>query len=151
VSSREATQKLQSPFDVPFKRILYATDLSDRARIGMHYCADFAKTVGASLTLLHVLEVQEAPDFVDETQLHAVRMGELHKAIEREHAGALSIATEVTQGIPHREILKFAEKMSADLIVINLQSKGVLERALLGSTAERVIRSANIPVLSIPL
>jgi nucleotide-binding universal stress UspA family protein len=77
-------------------------------------------------------------------------MGELHKAIKREHGGNLGVATEVVRGIPHREILKFAEGMNADLIVINLQSKGLLERALLGSTAERVIRSARIPVLSIP-
>jgi nucleotide-binding universal stress UspA family protein len=77
-------------------------------------------------------------------------MGELHKAIEREHGGDVAVATEVVNGTPHHEILKYADTMNADLIVINLQSKGLLERALLGATAERVIRSASIPVLGIP-
>jgi nucleotide-binding universal stress UspA family protein len=92
----------------------------------------------------------ESPVFEDEAELHAQRMGELHKAIEREHGSHLGVSTEVVRGIPHHEILKYAEVTNADLIVINLQSKGLLERALLGSTAERVIRSARIPVLSIP-
>jgi nucleotide-binding universal stress UspA family protein len=78
-------------------------------------------------------------------------MGRLHKMVEQEHCSDIGITPEVVNGVPHHEILKYAEAMQADLIVINLQSKGVLERALLGSTAERVIRSAQIPVLSVPV
>src|SRR5687768_14281438 len=96
------------------------------------------------------MEPRGTPTFEDESEIHARRMGELHKAVEREHGGHLGVATEVVRGVPHHEILKFAQGTNADLIVINLQSKGLLERALLGSTAERVIRSARIPVLAIP-
>ena len=150
VSKRGTDQQTELPFDVPFRRILYSTDLPEANLPGLHYCADLARSLGAHLTLLHVIELRDTPTFEDESEIHARRMGELHKAIEREHGGDLGVATEVARGIPHREILKFAEGMNADLIVINLQSKGLLERALLGSTAERVIRSARIPVLSIP-
>ena len=55
------------------------------------------------------------------------------------------------EGTPYRVITKYAEEHDADLIVINLQSKGFLERAMLGATAERVIRSATVPVLSLPI
>jgi nucleotide-binding universal stress UspA family protein len=150
VSKRGTDQQTELPFDVPFRRIMYATDLPEANLPGLHYCADFARSLGAHLTLLHVIEPSDTPTIEDESEIHARRMGELHKAIEREHGGDLGVATEVVRGTHHHEILKFAEVMNADLIVINLQSKGLLERALLGSTAERVIRSARIPVLSIP-
>jgi len=150
VSERGAEQQTELPFDVPFRRILYATDLPETNMSGLHYCSDFARRLGAHLTLLHVMSPFESPVFEDEAELHAQRMGELHKAIEREHGSHLNAATDVVRGTPHHEILKYAEATNADLIVINLQSKGLLERALLGSTAERVIRSAKIPVLSIP-
>jgi nucleotide-binding universal stress UspA family protein len=146
VSEYGADWDIESPFEVPFRKILYATDLSE-GEPGLHYCVDLARTLGAHLTLLHVMEFRE-PAFEDVSEIHARRMGELHKAAEREHSG--NVVTEVLRGAPHHEILKYAETMNADLIVINLQSKGLLERALLGSAAERVIRSAKIPVLSIP-
>jgi nucleotide-binding universal stress UspA family protein len=150
VSERGTEQQTDLPFDVPFRRILYATDLPESNLPGLHYCADLARSLGAHLTLLHVMRPLESPAFEDEAELHAIRMGELHKAIEREHGGDLDVATEVVRGTPHHEILKYAETINADLIVINLHSQGLLERALLGSTAERVIRSAPIPVLAIP-
>jgi nucleotide-binding universal stress UspA family protein len=150
VSKRGTDQQTELPFDVPFRRILYATDLPEANLPGLPYCANLARTLGAHLTLLHVMEPRDTPTFEDEAEIHARRMGELHKAIEREHGGHLDVATEVVRGVPHQEILKFAQGANADLIVINLQGKGLLERALLGSTAERVIRSARIPVLAIP-
>jgi nucleotide-binding universal stress UspA family protein len=57
----------------------------------------------------------------------------------------------LTEGDAYREILRVADEERTDLIVLNLQGKSLVERALLGSTAERVIRSANVPVLSIPV
>jgi nucleotide-binding universal stress UspA family protein len=151
VSQRAADQATESPFDVPFRRILYATDLSeDGLSGGLHYAVDLARTLGAHLTLLHVIHLRETSAFEDTAAIRAHHMGELHKAIEREHGGDVAVATEVLNGTPHHEILKYAETMNADLIVINLQSKGLLERAILGATAERVIRAASIPVLAIP-
>jgi nucleotide-binding universal stress UspA family protein len=151
ISQRGVDQETESPFDVPFRRILYATDLSeDGLSGGLHYAVDLARTLGAHLTLLHVIQLRETSAFEDTATIRAHHMGELHKAIEREHGGDVAVATEVLNGTPHHEILKYAETMNADLIVINLQSKGLLERALLGATAERVIRAASIPVLAIP-
>jgi nucleotide-binding universal stress UspA family protein len=151
VSQRTAEQRAEAPFDVPFRKILYATDLSEEGLSGgLHYAVDLARTLEAHLTLLHVIQLRDNAAFEDTSAIRAHHMGELHKAIKREHGEDLAVATEVLQGTPYHEILKYAEKMSADLIVINLHGKGFFERALLGATAERVIRSASIPVLSIP-
>lgn len=151
VSLRSAEQHAESPFDVPFRRILYATDLSEEGLSGsLRYCTDLARALGAHLTLLHVMRMPDGVAFDDDATIHAQRMGELHKAVQREHGEDLNVTTEVLRGLPHHEILKYAESEKVDLIVINQQSKGLLERALLGSTAERVIRSAHIPVLSVP-
>jgi nucleotide-binding universal stress UspA family protein len=65
--------------------------------------------------------------------------------------GGVPITTALAEGVPYETINRLASELKADLIVINLQGKGMLERALLGSTAERVIRTATVPVLSLPL
>jgi nucleotide-binding universal stress UspA family protein len=62
----------------------------------------------------------------------------------------LPIETIVRDGKPYKEILRIAEDRGVDLIVLNMHSTGVLERAFLGSTAERVERLADAPVLSVP-
>ena len=150
VSHRGAALQADSPFEVPFHRILYATELSETTETGLHYCAELAQELGSHLTLLHVVDIPDTVSFLNEADLHASLMGRLHKAIGKEHISRVHTATEVVRGVPHKEILKFAEKINADLIVINLQSKGLLERAVLGSTAERVIRASAVPVFSIP-
>jgi nucleotide-binding universal stress UspA family protein len=65
--------------------------------------------------------------------------------------GSVPISTVLTDGVPYETIDRLAVQYKADLIVINLQNKGLLERAVLGTTAERVIRTATVPVLSLPL
>jgi len=139
-----------SPFEIPFRRIIYATDLGEANAAGLRYSVALARAFGAQLTTMHAMNLRDGVA-LEEADVHAVLMGRLHKALSREHHEGLSIATEVRKGVPHREILKFAEESNADLTVINLQSKGLLERAVLGSTAERVIRASSVPVLSIPL
>lgn len=150
VSDRGSAKQVESPFEVPFRRILYATDLSEATPAALHSCSELARVLGAHLTMLHVMDLHDAVVLDSEADIHARLMGQLHKAVGKEHCKDLNVSTDVVKGVPYREILKFADKINADLIVINLQSKGLLDRALLGSTAERVIRSSGIPVLSIP-
>src|SRR5262245_21274279 len=62
----------------------------------------------------------------------------------------VAIDTLVVEGKPFEKLLEIASDRHVDIVVINLQSKTILERAFLGSTAERVVRLAPVPVLSIP-
>jgi hypothetical protein len=52
--------------------------------------------------------------------------------------------------VPYRIILRILEDEKIDLLVMNIHGKGMLDRALLGSTAERVVRAASCPVMLIP-
>jgi nucleotide-binding universal stress UspA family protein len=84
-------------------------------------------------------------------KLKKVMRSRLDDLVLREKPPDVAIETLVVGGRPYEEILEVAEQRSMDIIVLNLQSKGVLERAFLGSTAERVVRLARVPVLSIPI
>jgi nucleotide-binding universal stress UspA family protein len=63
----------------------------------------------------------------------------------------VAIETVLVEGKAFRKIVEIAEERSMDVIVLNMQSKNRVERALLGATAERVVRFARCPVLSIPV
>ena len=60
------------------------------------------------------------------------------------------VKAEVEVGTPFERILDLAEKNQVDLLVMNIHGKGMIERAMMGATAERVIRAARCPVLAVP-
>jgi nucleotide-binding universal stress UspA family protein len=144
---------------VALRRILYATDLGEASNAGLKYAIELARGTGARLTIAHVVYYPDralwsAPGIAnfEGERVEAVR--EIQKRVEavlqHEGAGQLQIDIAVVEGKPFERILGMADERDSDLIVINLQSKSALERALIGSTAERVVRLAPIPVLSIP-
>jgi nucleotide-binding universal stress UspA family protein len=68
------------------------------------------------------------------------------------HKGAgVHITRHLTEGKPHEEICRFAEQRDADIIVMGTHGRTGLARLLLGSVAERVVRTSNIPVLTVPI
>jgi len=162
VSNLDAAKDLQSVGPVPLHKILYATDFSENAERGLRLAFDLASAPGAQLSILHVLENLNigywspgiTMGYVAE-EIDAYRRDSLEKlrqSVAREKESFPGVAAKglLTEGDPYREILRVASEEHADLIVMNLHGKGRLERALLGSTAERVIRLASVPVLSIP-
>jgi len=141
---------------VAMRRILYASDLSENMRVGLRYSAELARAFNAELSLLNVMERLDFVGHINVPSRAMIRDNAISRfrwALEEEHAG--DVRTEIfvvenMEGGVHGAITRFAENAKADLIVLNLHSKSFLERAMLGSTAERVIRSAAIPVLSLP-
>jgi nucleotide-binding universal stress UspA family protein len=143
---------------VSLKRILYATDLSESASIGLRYAIELARSAGARLTVLHVLDDEDrmlwGPALIarlDRAKLLEEWRRRLDDFIKQESAPDIAIEGVMLEGKPFRKIIEFAEAQNIDVIVLNLQSKSTVERALLGSTAERVVRLARTPVLSIPV
>src|SRR5262249_37045701 len=67
-----------------------------------------------------------------------------------EAANWCNVYTRVRTGVPYRVILSMLEDEKIDLLVMNIHGKGMLDRALLGSTAERVVRVAPCPVMLMP-
>jgi nucleotide-binding universal stress UspA family protein len=156
--SRVGETEDAKPGPAAIHHIVYATDFSAGAKVGIHYAAGLARTFQAGLTVIHVMDrlelrgsglIAPLPDEV--ARMHqdlTVRMGQLSDPVRTE---GLQLQTAILDGSPHQEIVRFAEGAKADLLVLNVQSKTFLERAMIGATAERVIRSARVPVLSIPV
>ncbi len=159
VSHLNPEKEIHKPGYVPLRRIVYATDLTDGSEVGLQFSTRLARGLDAHLTVVHAVHADEAvfcgletaflPDYISEARAQA---GErLSRMVALVSDGSIPIETVLADGVPYEAINNVAEKDNADLIVINLQGKGRLERALLGTTAERVIRTATVPVLSLPL
>src|SRR5262249_8163545 len=145
---------------VPFKNLLYATDLADGSEAGLEFSIRLARGLNAHLTVVHVLQPLDAamcgietagylPDYA--TEAHAQASKRLNRLVGLASDGSVPITTLLAEGVPYERINALAGKQNVDLVVINLQGKGRLDRALLGTTAERVIRTATVPVLALPL
>lgn len=137
------------------RHILYAADAPEPGP-ALDYAVELAGRFAAKLTILHVVEPldplhaaganlsSELADRVNEVRRR------FEKFLSRVNLRGVPIEMIVGTGKAYKEILSTAEDRGMDLIVLNMHRKGVVERASLGSTAERVVRVANVPVLSIP-
>lgn len=141
------------------KRILIPTDFSKYAEAALPYAKAFAEKFGAELFLLHVVQdlavfmpdmiTGTAPVMPDFQQL----TGAVHAAFERvikDHGlGPLSVHGEVREGVAFYEIVRFAQEANIDLIIMSTHGRTGLAHVLLGSVAEKVVRKAPCPVLTV--
>jgi nucleotide-binding universal stress UspA family protein len=133
-----------------FRRILVATDFSDGTADALNYAFSIAQENEAAVTLLHVIEAPLDTAFEFREKLISETENNLSKLVPPEADSWCDIRTRIKTGTPHRVILKILEKEKFDLLVLNIHGKGMLERVLLGSTAELVVRAARSPVMLIP-
>ena len=144
---------------IKIDKILFPTDFSDHSSHAFKYALSFAKEYGAELVMLHVVEdvqylanaymfdVPMMPSFAD---MEGSRSKEMDELIEREVADStIKIEKSIRHGRPFVEIIQAARELDADLIVIATHGRGGFEHMLFGSTAEKVVRKAPCPVLSI--
>jgi nucleotide-binding universal stress UspA family protein len=139
-----------------FYRIVVPVDFSETSERAWALAQQVAGLSDAELVLVHVVPgtplYSEGP-FMDLTEVYAKRQrwaeGELAGWVEKARANGRRARVVVRAGVPHAEILAAATDELADLVVIGTQGRGGLERALLGSVADRVIRLAPCPVLSV--
>ncbi len=160
VSHLEPERELHKPGPVPLKKLLYATDLADGSEAGLEFSIRLARGLNAHLTVVHVVQPLDAamygietagylPDYATEARAQASER--LNRLVGLVSDGSVPITTVLADGVAYERINALAAGQNADLVVINLQGKGRLDRALLGTTAERVIRTATVPVLALPL
>ena len=138
-----------------FQRILCATDFSDTAEAAWAAARELARTQRAELILVHVFT--ELPIYPDVAVLEVQRVWEDQRAwVERELAERVTAATArgltarwvfKTGGAPE-SIVETAAEEHADLIVIGTHGRTGLTRLVIGSVAERVVRLAPCPVLT---
>jgi nucleotide-binding universal stress UspA family protein len=140
------------------KRILVPTDFSAAAAGALDYAKTLAEAVGASL---QVLAVMDDPLPGIKMADHVCSIPAIRQQIERETGEHLAkVLTPAEQakfraeltavwGNPYAKILEFAKDHAIDLIVMGTHGRGAILHALLGSVAERIVRHASCPVLTI--
>lgn len=140
------------------ERILFPTDFSDGSFHALPYAADLTKTYNAKLYILHVIyDITKATEShvphvsADELyrELNEWSMKEIDSCCIEEIRGLPAVEKKVLKGIPYEEIIKFASDELIDLIVMGTYGRAGFERFIFGSTAEKVVRRAPCPVLTV--
>ena len=154
-------------------KILYATDLSENARFAFSYAASLAEQYGAGITILHVVEVTSTAanlhivDLLGEERWQAImqqnttemldtvqeRLQNFCNDLKAEDKTCRFIVDDVImrQGHPVDEILDQAATGGYDIIVMGTHGHGLFVGALMGSTARRLVRRSQTPVLVVRL
>jgi len=140
------------------KGILFPTDFSEGSAQALKYAVEFAKKYNAKLYILHVIY-----DMAKGSGLYVphVSMDQLYRDIVEgakkeldnfgveDLSGMKNVERTVMTGVPHHEIVGFADKNKIDMIIIGTHGRTGIDRLLFGSTASQVVRNAPCPVLTV--
>ncbi len=144
---------------VAIHNILLATDFSEPSRLAQDYARSLAKAFGAQISVLHVLEDLAAHAWT--TEVYVAALPGVHEEMERqarerlealftpEESAEFRVQLELRMGSPFVEIVRYAREQPADLVVLGTHGRGPIAHMLLGSVAERVVRKAPCPVLTV--
>jgi nucleotide-binding universal stress UspA family protein len=144
----------------PFKKILAPTDFSEPSYRALEWARELAEKFSSELFLVHVVAPMPAvtpvavPTTFDvplyQKGLRESAEKSLDELREKRLPEGVNVRTEVRIGQAAHEIVKMAEENQADLIVIATHGATGLEHILFGSVAEKVVRTADCPVLTVP-
>ncbi|WP_323190795.1 universal stress protein [Halostella sp. PRR32] len=139
-----------------YDRILVPTDGSDGVERAIGHAIDLAEAHGASVHAVYVVNTASYGTLPMETSWEGISdmlRDEGEAAIDRvrDIAAGTSVDVEgsLVDGTPSKEIVRYAEQNDCDLIVMGTHGRGGIDRLLLGSVAERVVRSSDVPVLTV--
>ena len=144
----------------PMEHVVVGTDFSDGADRALTVAIRFAKLMGAAIDLVHVYPLLTAslassvpgvfpvpppgPDVLDEIKR---RLDEVSLTVRE---AGLECRTANPEGSPADEVIAYADRVGAELIVVGTHGRTGLRRVLVGSVAERVLRKTHRPVLVVP-
>jgi nucleotide-binding universal stress UspA family protein len=143
------------------KKVLYPTDFSEYSLAALPYAVNIAKQNGADLYCLHVVEMPQeeyltreymvplnVPHVPKDKVLRTAR-ARMQKFVKENLTETDKVTSRVLVGIPFVEIIRYARDQSIDLIVIGTHGHSALAAMLLGTVAEKVVRKAPCPVLTV--
>lgn len=142
---------------VPPRRILIPVDFSQASRTAASYAAKIAAPFGADLVLLHVIDSLEEVEALLESREGAIdwttarddAAGEADRLLQTLGVaiGQEDVRRIVREGSPGPVTADTAEEVGADMVIVGSHGRTGLQRALLGSVAERMCRLSPVPVL----
>jgi nucleotide-binding universal stress UspA family protein len=136
-----------------YDRILVATDGSETAADAIDEAVSLADATGAALHGIYVIETRTAYDnaIVEPEAVERALREDGEEALAsldgRAAEAGIGAETVIRKGVPHEEIIDYAADHGVDLVVIGATGRSAFKTRLLGSTAERVLRGAAVPVL----
>lgn len=140
------------------KNILLPTDFSPCAKHALQYALSLATLFKAKLHILYVVPKMNVsisaggvmyPVFKVYEDMEEKAKKKMHHLIPKRFLEQIEINNIIVRGTPYVEIIKVAKKQNIDLITIATHGRTGISHALMGSTAERVVRKAPCPVLTI--
>jgi nucleotide-binding universal stress UspA family protein len=141
---------------ISLKTILMATDYSRPAEKAAGYARALARRFGATLEMVHVVDASRVPTDAGEAARKPLDDSPLTGSKDLEKflctfldGGVQTKSFSIESADPARGLLETAQRRHSDLIVAGTQSKSMVGKLLLGSTAESLIRSAECPVLTV--
>ncbi|RKD95391.1 universal stress protein [Halopiger aswanensis] len=133
-----------------YRNVLIPTDGSDGTRRSIEHGLAIADRFGATVHALSVVPEGPLGTFEANEATPAA-----HRAVERVEleadAAGVDVVTAVEQGVPHEEILDYVDEHDIDAIVMGTQGRTGLDRVLMGSVTERIVRMADVPVVTVRL
>jgi len=144
---------------INLKKLLFPTDFSPFADHALMYALSFAKEYEAKLYVVHVIEdlthvsyfeVFQVPmpaNFMED--MEARTKAQMDELLAQDNFAGIDAEGLIRRGVPFVEILKTAAELEVDMITIATHGRTGLQQMLFGSTAEKVVRKAPCPVLSI--
>lgn len=144
---------------IELKKIVLATDFSTYSDSATKFGCALAEQFDSELHVLHVLQdlVAVVPepgvafpppgDYMDELRKSAEQA--LQEVIDSAWEQGKRVVRAIRQGPPFLEIVRYAKEVDADLIVLGTHGRTGLAHVLLGSVAEKVVRKASCPVLTV--
>lgn len=144
---------------IKLKKILYPTDFSESSLEALKYAVSLAQEFKARLVVMHVVNEQifseglnlprlAAPEALEQ-ELGAEAARRMRTLIPAAERAALDVEQVILRGMPFLEIIRYAKANEVDLIVIGTHGRSGMEHIIFGSTAEKVVRKAPCPVLSV--
>lgn len=141
---------------IVLKKILCPVDHSECSYRALKYAISLALKDEAKLYLMHVIDIRLydteiykfSPYKLNEIDLTKIRE-DLLKSLPEGTLDVLEVETIVVKGVPFHEIINAATSIDADLIVIGTHGRTGLSHAVMGSVAEKVVRTAPCPVLTV--
>ncbi|WP_380675937.1 universal stress protein [Salinigranum sp. GCM10025319] len=138
-----------------YDTVLFPTNGSDGAEVALAHALELARQYDAEIHVLFVVNTAYAGSgAVEATTVESLRgAGDrvVAETVERITDDGVAAVGEVRDGDPYREILDYADESDCDVIVMGTHGRRGLDRYLLGSVTEKVVRASDVPVLTVRL
>jgi nucleotide-binding universal stress UspA family protein len=149
------TVHADAPVDPDVQRVVVPTDGSDPASRAADHAVGLAATTDADLHAVHVVDTGVVHAGVDSEAvveaLEAAGREALDRVVTTAEEAGVTAHTDVRRGRPHEAILDYATEVDADLVAMGTHGRTGIQRVLLGSVTERVVRTAEMPVLGVSM